>query len=180
MSKAYYLSLTRQEIINKLSVENNYFKVQELVGPEVYGKHKENSWFVLTTPLLRTILFLREKKGVSMYANNWHTGGSYDERGHRANIQDIVKSKTEKGIVYTSGHPLGLAIDFTFKGETAEETRDWIKTLEHELPHKIRLEHLKKDTDPNSETYGQMIPITWVHLDVKYFEDNPIIYFFNI
>jgi hypothetical protein len=106
-----------------------------------------------------------------MYANDWHKGGCLDERGHRSNIQEIVKAKTDAGIVYTSGHPLGQAIDFTFKGETAEDTRNWLLSIADELPYKIRLEHKYSKTG---------IPITWVHLDVKYFEQNPKVYLFNI
>ena len=160
----------RIEIINKIK-SKGYFIIQELVGPEVYSKHGNSSWFVLSTELLETILFLREKKGVAMYANDWHKGGCFDERGHRANIQEIVKAKTDAGVVYTSGHPLGQAIDFTFKGETAEETRNWLLSIADELPYKIRLEHKYSKTG---------IPITWVHLDVKYFEQNPKVYLFNI
>lgn len=174
MTTEQALNLSRQEIIEKL-INNNFFVVQELVGPEVYKKHGQNSWFVLTTELLRTILFIRIKKGKPMYANNWHNPKPneriFDERGHRANIQNIVKNKTFDKILYTSGHPLGQAIDFTFKGETAEETRNWLISIQDELPFKIRLEHKYNST-------GE--PITWVHLDVKYFESNPKVYLFNI
>jgi len=162
--------MVRNEIINKIKFKG-YFIIQELVGPEVYAKHGQDSWFVLSTELLETILFIREKRGVSMYVNDWHKGGEFDERGHRANIQQIVKNKTVKDLLYTSGHPLGQAIDFTFKGETAEATRNWLLSMQDELPYKIRLEHKYKSTGD---------PITWVHLDVKYFEQNPKVYLFNI
>ena len=162
--------MVRNDIINKIKYKG-YFIIQELVGPEVYAKHGQNSWFVLSTELLETILFIREIKGVPMYVNDWHKGGGFDERGHRANIQEIVKNKTVKDILYTSGHPLGQAVDFTFKGETAEETRNWLLSIQNELPYKIRLEHKYKSSG---------VPITWVHLDVKYFEQNPKVYLFNI
>jgi hypothetical protein len=168
LTREGYLALSRGEIIKEL---RNFFITQELVGPEVYAKHKHNSWFVLSTELLRTLLFLRVRKGVSMFVNNWHKGGKFKERGHRANVQYIVHKKTVNLKLYTSGHPLGLGVDFDFKGETAEETRNWIISIQDELPHKIRLEHKYKST-------GE--PITWVHLDVKYFESNPKVYLFDI
>jgi len=162
--------MKRQEIINRIK-EKRYFIIQELVGPEVYQKHGNSSWFVLSTELLETILFIREKKGKEMTVNTWHKGGRFSQRGHRANVQEIVQKKTVEGILYTSAHPLGQAVDFTFKGETAEETRMWLIEIQDELPHKIRLEHKYVST---------RIPITWVHLDLKYFEFNPKVYLFNI
>ena len=162
--------MTRQETIKKIQ-ETRYFDIRELVGPEVYDKHGQNSWFVLSTELLETIYFIRHKKGVSMTVNNWHTGGRFQERGHRANTQKIMRDKTANRVLYTSAHPLGMGIDFDFKGETAEETRDWLLSIKDELPHKIRLEHKYKSTG---------LPITWVHLDVKYFESNPKVYLFDI
>lgn len=170
-----YLDLSRQDIINEFE-SKDYFDVREFVGPEVFAKHGRNSWFVMSTELLRVMLFIRERKGKAITGNTWHysenyKGTRFKERGHRANIQNIVKGKTEDGVLYTSGHPLGLAFDFTIKGETAEETREWIISIEDELPHKVRLEHRRLST-------GE--PITWVHLDVKYFESNPKVYLFDI
>mgnify|MGYP003641594648 FL=1 len=162
--------MTRKEILDKIK-ESGYFIIQELVGKEVYEKHGDNSWFVLSTELLETIYFIRHKKGQSMTVNTWHRGGRFKERGHRANIQHIVKSKTDKDILYTSAHPLGMGIDFTFKEEKAEDTRNWLLSIKDELPHKIRLEHRYASTG---------IPITWVHLDTKYFEQNPKVYLFNV
>jgi hypothetical protein len=164
------LALDRGGVINHI-IEKGYFVVQELVGPEVFAKHGQNSWFVLTTELLRTLLFIREKKGVSMIVNTWHKGGRFKERGHRANVQHIVYNKTVDKKLYTSGHPLGMGVDFNFKGEMAEETRAWLVSIEAELPHKIRLEHKYKETGK---------PITWVHLDVKWFKQNMKVYLFDI
>lgn len=166
--------MSRKEILDKIK-GSGYFIIQELVGPEVYRKHGNNAWFLLTTELLETIYFIRHKKQKPMYLNNWHNAKKgviiFEERGHRANIQDIVINKTYGNILYTSGHPIGSGVDFTFEGETAEQTRDWLISIQEELPHKIRLEHKYASTG---------IPITWVHLDTKYFESNPKIYMFNI
>jgi hypothetical protein len=162
--------MKRQDIINRIK-EKGYFIIQELVGPEVYKKHGNNSWFVLSTELLETVLFIREKKEKAMTVNTWHKGGRFSQRCFRANIQQIVKGKTDKNILYTSGHPLGQGIDFDFEGETAEETRDWLLEIQDELPYKIRLEHKYASTG---------VPITWVHLDVKYFKSNPKVYLFNV
>jgi hypothetical protein len=41
--------------------------------------------------------------------NTWHKNGSFDERGLRCNLCELVKDKTT---VYLSAHSLGKAIDF--------------------------------------------------------------------
>ena len=66
-------------------------------------------------------------------------------------------------MVYLSGHPLGKAWDFTVKGMTAQEVRDWLKTNQILLPYPIRVES----------------DVTWVHIDVLEYgqSGNKITYF---
>tara|TARA_B100000809_G_scaffold35204_2_gene30965 strand:- start:2385 stop:2573 length:189 start_codon:yes stop_codon:yes gene_type:complete len=58
-----------------------------------------------------------------MTINIWHKRGRFQEIGYRENIQSIVKGKTDTNKLYTSGHPLGQAIEFDFAEESTEETR---------------------------------------------------------
>ena len=64
-----------------------------------------------------------------------------------------------------------MALDFTVEGMSAEDVRNWISSIEDKLPFKVRLEwkHSK-----NHKT------ITWVHLDVAYYKNNPKVYKFYI
>jgi hypothetical protein len=162
------LTVTRIEIINELK---KYFDIRELVGRDVFKLFGKNAWQVFDTDLLHTLLVVRVKIDRPITANNWHKGGSYDERGFRSNIQPIVKNKTLKNQLYVSGHPLGKAIDFVVKGMTAEEVRDWLEENQELLPYKIRLEWKIQKTG---------LPISWVHLDTKYTEENPKVYKFNV
>ena len=43
---------TRKQIIQQLE---EYFIIQELVGPEVYTRHKEDSWQFLATEALSVL-----------------------------------------------------------------------------------------------------------------------------
>jgi len=169
--------MDRELIIEELK---DYFIIQELVGPDTYKLLGEESWQVYDTDTLHCLLLMRLKIDKPFTVNNWHKGGSYDERGFRSNIQPIVKSKTEKNQLYLSGHLMGKAIDFTVKDMTPEQVRDWIEQNADIFPCKIRLEWKKKDTNKNSPTFGKMIPITWVHFDTKQDSTKPKIYKFNV
>lgn len=163
--------MIRSEIIEKLS---NYFIKQELVGHEVYEYYTnigKDPWTCLDTNALHCLLIMREGIGLPFTVNDWQKGGRYDERGHRANIQEIVKGKTDKGIVYLSAHPMGKAFDFKVKGMSSDDVRQWIVDNACLFPCKIRLEHKILKTGKT---------ITWVHFDVIWEEQNPKVYLFDI
>lgn len=139
--------MDRNDIINEVS---KYFSLVELVGPKEYNRDKDLCWRYLRTEFLHDLLIIRRDiLQVPMYANNWKTGGNFDERGFRSNISDIMKSKTTSGKLYISAHSLGCALDFDAKGMTAEQARKKIMEKSSVLPYPIRLE---KD-------------VTWVHFD---------------
>ncbi len=109
-------------------------------------------------------MIIRENLGREIYVNNWDSGGEFDERGLRSNVQEILKGKTLKGLLYLSGHILGKAVDFDVKGMKAEEVRQWIVDNAELFTFKIRLE----------------AGVNWVHIDVFYEEENPKIYLFEV
>jgi len=149
--------MEREEIISKL---NKYFDIQELVCPHTYKKFSEDSWVVLSTELLETILFLRDKLFAKpIYANR----SNQTQRGFRCNICTIPASHTLLYDPYISAHCTGNAIDFDVKGITADEARKRIKDYANLLPYKVRLE---KGT-------------SWIHLDVYNFPSNGKVEEFN-
>lgn len=152
-----------------------YFDVREFVDQRTHRKHGEDSWQFFCTELLHVILFARKGIDKPFTANNWHYAKQgaviYDERGLRTNICDIVKGKTDEGILYLSGHPLGMALDFKVKGIPSDDVRQWFVDNADALPCKIRLENKVIFTGKT---------ITWVHIDVKHVKRNPKVYLFNI
>lgn len=149
------------EVLRRIKL---YFKAYELVGPEVYAKYGEDSFQFMNIMMLETLLFIREELGLSITINDWHWGGIFSQRGHRANTQEIVYDKTIHKRLYLSGHPLGMAIDFNVKGMTARAVINWLVANADSLPHKIRIE----DDD-----------VERVHIDIKYLERNPKVYLFK-
>jgi hypothetical protein len=158
--------LKRSEIIAGLK---NYFAAHEVVDKQTYNKFRDESWQFFDTETLHTLLVLREGIDKPFDINNWFWGGSYDERGLRTNLSDIVKGKNRKNILYLSGHVLGKAFDFKVRGMDSEDVRNWIVAHSDEMPCKIRLEH---------HLNGK--PISWVHFDTKWETKNPHVYLFDI
>lgn len=168
--------------VHKLSTEAlyqavlNYFDIRELVSPGVYQKYCERFgwpavWILarFDIRLLRTLLFVRLKKGQPITVNNWLWGGRFDERGLRDTSTPMAQKRAANNEAWLSMHPLAGAIDYDVEGETASEHRDWLESVADELPHPIRLEN---------KMNGKQI--SWVHLDVADIPGNPKVYRFNI
>lgn len=150
-----------------------FFQPYELVSDEAWEayKHKGSEFFLshFDPRLLIVILWIRETLGIKITINNWYWGGIFSQRGLRDNLQNIVKSVTKKGVVYFSGHPLGMAFDYDVDGVSAPDHRDWLESKADECPFPIRLENKKDGKE-----------INWNHLDVKCEPKNPNVYRFNI
>jgi hypothetical protein len=128
-----------------------YFKLHELVSRQVLAKYGATAWQFFDPRLLIILDWLREKLGKRITVNNWRWGGQFSQRGLRCNMDPIVLSKTEKGVIYCSPHPNGQAADFDVEDMTAFEVRWWLIEHQYELPYPIRLEE----------------GVNWVHLDVR-------------
>jgi len=142
-----------------MTIKPQYFKLHELVCKHIYDKYGEQAWQFLDPRLIITIDWIRKQLNKPIEINNYHWGGVDTQSGVRCNMCKEVKSKTDKGQVYMSGHQEGQAVDFSVKGMTAEAVRNWL--VSQDLPYPIRLE----------------TGVTWVHLDVR--DAGQQIYFFN-
>lgn len=134
-----------------MSKIQDYFKIEELVCPHIYGKFGLYAWQFFDHRLLDTLLVIREKIAKPIYVNNWDMGGDFSQRGFRCNICPLVKEKTSLEKLYVTAHSQGMGVDFDVKGMSAEEVRKWIKDNQILLPHPIRLEE----------------DVNWLHLDTR-------------
>lgn len=131
-------------------MKSKYFKIQELVSPDVYLDYKDRAWLFIDHKLIETLDILRGYFKVPITVNDWLWGGEFTERGLRENTSSIVTDHTDAGDIYISAHVLGKAADFDVKGYTAHEVRQKIIEIQDYLPYNIRLEDR----------------VDWVHLDV--------------
>lgn len=130
-------------------MKSKYFKIQELVSKKVYDKYGEQAWMFIDTKLIKILDLLREHFGKPITVNNWMWGGTLEQRGLRANKDELVANKKD---YYISQHCLGKAVDFNVKGLSAQEVYDEILRNKDKFYLISRIENIK-DTP------------TWVHID---------------
>ena len=128
---------------------SKYFKIQELVSEAVYKKYGDKSWEFIDTRLIKVLDLLREHFNRPITVNNWLWGGNLQQRGLRANKDELVANKKD---YYISQHCLGKAVDFNVKGLSAQEVYDEILKNKDKFYLISRVENIK-DTP------------TWVHID---------------
>ncbi len=133
---------------------SKYFKIEELVSRKVYKKYGEKSWEFIDPTLIKVIDLIREHFNAPVTINNWLWGGNLEQRGLRTNCDEIVKEKTETGILYVSQHCLGRAVDFNVKGLSSQEVFNEIVKNKEKFYLISRIENIKNTP-------------TWCHVDVS-------------
>ena len=135
-----------------------YFDKQELLSKHVYNIG--GGYELLHPDLQNLVVWIREKLGRPMFANNWAIGGQFSQRGYRTNDDPVCK--TQK-FVPGSAHFKGMALDFDVKGMTAEQVRKWLYENQEDAPVRFRVEK----------------GVNWVHVDVMPHKASDKAYFFN-
>lgn len=92
---------------------STYFSIEEFVPKEIFSKYGDKStWFIDRNTVLLAD-FIRDRFGKSMTINNWHTGGSFNNRGFR--VPDCAIGGA------LSQHKFKTAFDFNIDGITPQE-----------------------------------------------------------
>ena len=141
--------------------KSKYFKLHELVCDHIYKEYGNKAWQFIDEKALITIDWIREKLNSPIYINNYEWGGHHTQSGVRCNICELIKKWTDNNVVRMSAHSTAQAFDFSVKGMTAEQVRNWLVRNQEDLPYPIRLE----------------AGVDWVHLDTR--NTGQKIYFFN-
>ena len=147
-----------------LEAFQQYFDLREVVSKQVYERYGQQAWQFFDTRLLAVVVWLRKSMGIPLVCNNWASGGKFDERGFRSNLDPLVSEKTKKGSLYCSSHSRGQGIDLSSGRAAAPTIRHWIRLHKSDLPYPIRLESDKSAP-------------TWVHIDVCNTGTDPIVEF---
>ena len=80
-----------------------FFKLQELIPPDVYKKYGEFAWCFFDEDILKDLDTIREKHG-AITINNWSFGGNLRNCGFRSNLYENSK-------LYCSAHCQSKAFD---------------------------------------------------------------------
>lgn len=120
-----------------------YFKVEELVDPQIFWLCGNKALAMLNPDLLRAADKIREIFG-PVIVNNWHVGGSYMESGLR-------RLDTKTGAA-KSAHKSGMALDIKLRKATLQEVFKYLIANREEFPGITRIEN-------------PVFTKTWLHID---------------
>ena len=137
---------------------HKYFDKEEVLSKHVYNIG--GGYELLHPDLQNLVVWIREKLGRPMFANNWAIGGQFSQRGYRTNDDPVCKAQK---FVPGSAHFKGMALDFDVKGMTAEQVRKWLYENQEDAPVRFRVEK----------------GVNWVHVDVMPHKASDKAYFFN-
>lgn len=101
------------------------FVLQEFINPNIYAIHGEKSIDLIDKKLIDIAQFIRDKTGVSVTINTWHTGGHLKDCGLREQNSTTGAKKSQ--------HKLGKAIDVHIGNWTGQQMNDWAKEHKKEL-----------------------------------------------
>ena len=129
-----------------------YFKAKELVSPDVYKVHGEDSFKYFSKNILIFLDTLREDLGVPILVNRPSAG--ITQRGLRTTIDNIVKDKVKNNKLYLSAHVLGRGIDFEVPN------MDMKKVYERIINNPKKYNMITRIEDPNVT-----LPKGYIHAD---------------
>ena len=119
-----------------------YFRVEELVPPEIYQARGDQAIELMDERVLVTLDLLREQFG-SCVVNDWCFGGSYEQSG--------LRTPDAPEYSYTSQHSFGRAADCKFYNTSAHDARQYVIRNKHRFK---LISFLEDDVD-------------WFHFDVR-------------
>jgi hypothetical protein len=89
------------------------FNIQDFVHPSVFNSMEDHGLSLLHPDLIDSTQKLREHIDVRMILNNWHSGGTFQNRGWRPQASKVGAKN--------SLHKKGMAIDFHSPDVTMKE-----------------------------------------------------------
>lgn len=127
---------------------SKYFDIRELVPQSVFKAYGDDSIWFIDPRLVKVLDAIRGHFKAPVTINNWHTGGTYQNRGYRLPNTTVGASLSQ--------HKFGRAADINIKGYTPQSIYKEI------LANETLFLCLGLTTLEDIE----MTP-TWNHLDVR-------------
>lgn len=124
------------------------FDIREFVPKIIWDNYQENSIWFVDPRIIAIAQNVRDYFSAEMTINDWHYGGTFQNRGYRTPASKI-------GAHY-SQHKFGRAIDFNIKGLTAKECYKIIQ-VNHDWFHLRGVKAMEDIRDTP----------TWIHLDCR-------------
>jgi len=120
-----------------------HFRLEELVGPEIFKTYGDRCWELLRVGILVTIDTLQERYG-KIVINDWLWSGQFHESGLRDPMTPTGAARSQ--------HKFGGAFDLKFKTTTPIEVQKDILTHPENTPLLTTMENAAAT-------------VTWLHVD---------------
>jgi uncharacterized protein YcbK (DUF882 family) len=131
-------------------------RIEEFVSRPIFTSMRSNSIRLLDPRIFDIAQGIRDWYGTPITINNWHSSGTFQNRGFRAH-------NTNVGAIY-SQHRFGRAIDFNLRNITPQKVyRDILDNQTHFMNLGISCMEDIRDTT------------TWVHVDCRITNTNNIL-----
>jgi hypothetical protein len=126
-------------------IKAKYFKIHELVPPDIYQRFGERAWMFIDPRLVLLIDELRNEFGRAA-VNNYYWGGSRVASGLRV--------PTSPHYSPTSQHSHGRAVDMVFSDISADDARK--RVIQHPEKWLAIVPSITLESD-----------VSWFHVDVR-------------
>lgn len=146
------MSFTKRTSKADVIYRPEFFRLEELVPPEVFEQRQDKAWELLDSRMLRTLDQLRDEFG-PIVINDWHAGGRFVESGFRV-------GNTSTG-ARLSQHKFGRGFDLKFKQNEPAAVAKFIQENRKSFPFLTTIE------DPERTK-------SWLHIDNRNNETDEI------
>lgn len=137
--------------------KSKYFKVKELVSPQVYEKLGDDARKYISDNIWLFLDTLREDLGVPVLVNRPSHG--ITQRGLRTTLDSIVIDKVKSNKLYLSAHVLGRGVDFEVPG------MDMKKVYERIINNQEKYYMITRIEDPEVTLKKGYIHVDDIHTD---------------
>jgi len=134
-----------------------YFKIYELIDPELYRIYGEKAWRFFDPRILYSIDQIRKFFKRKVTINNWYWNGNFQWRG--------LRTFHYKLFYFSSMHNFGRGLDFDVEGYTAEQVRRILRANQNRK--EFRYISYVEDN------------VNWVHIDCRN-SNKKGMYFFRV
>lgn len=133
------------------------FVMEEFVPREIFTQYGIKSTWFISQGVVTSMIFLRNWFGAAITINDWHTGGSFNNRGFR--------HPANKNFKALSQHKFGKAVDFNVAGLSSDDVAKRIIDNWDTIRTNVAFTTME---DP-AFTKG------WTHLDARYTNSDKLL-----
>lgn len=129
---------------------SKHFDLREFVPSDIWEGYGENAKWFIDIRVFQSMEYIRSIFDAPITINNWHTGGTFQNRGFRHPLSTVGARLSQ--------HKFGRAIDFNVEGITSTAVFNTLKSEWSKIAANTWFTTME---DP-------AIATTWTHIDMRH------------